>query len=291
MTDENAGKTFLLGVGCQKGGTTWLFDYLSKSPVARMPPLKELHVFDSLDLETGQRKLTKTMRKGKKMRPEMRKYEPIQLKNAMIRDVDVYFDYFIDRLDEEGARLTADITPSYAALSPDRYRFIRDRFEQAGVNVKVIFLMRDPVERAWSSVRMRLRNKAQRKPDAKMLEHNAESLLLKVYNNESQAERTNYHSTILNLEKVFESDDIHYGFYECLFNNESTQAICSFLGIPHIEPNFEQRLNESPKSGSISPEVSIAVAESYRDVYRFVEDRFGVDFIKGIWPNAALAGG
>lgn len=289
MNDIEGGKTFLLGVGCQKGGTTWLFDYLSKSPVVRMPPVKELHIFDSLDLEFSRGKVSNLIRRSEEVRPDGRAYGPIQLRMAMLDDIDVYFNYFLDTLREDGVQLVADITPAYAALSPKRYRFIKRRFENAGVKVKVIFLMRDPVERAWSSVRMRLRNKRERDPDARMLErHNDESLLLKVHDKEGSLARTNYRATVKNLEKVFDSDSIYYGFYERLFNDESTRAICSFLGIPHIDADFDQRLNESPKSSPISTEASMAVATFHRDVYRFVEDRFGADFIRSIWPSARL---
>ena len=37
---------FILGVGAQKCGTTWLHGYLSGHPQVQMPALKELHYFD-----------------------------------------------------------------------------------------------------------------------------------------------------------------------------------------------------------------------------------------------------
>ena len=47
-------KTFLLGVGCQKGGTTWLYDYLATSPQFKHGHRKEYHVFDAIDLAVGE---------------------------------------------------------------------------------------------------------------------------------------------------------------------------------------------------------------------------------------------
>ena len=41
-------KNFILGVGCQKGGTTWLHQQLNKSKNTDMGFLKEYHVFDAL---------------------------------------------------------------------------------------------------------------------------------------------------------------------------------------------------------------------------------------------------
>lgn len=45
---EAAGKTFLLGVGAQKAGTTWLYDYLNDHPQTDMGLYKEYHLFDNL---------------------------------------------------------------------------------------------------------------------------------------------------------------------------------------------------------------------------------------------------
>jgi len=43
-------KTFLLGVGCQKGGTTWLRDYLAQAPECSPGFDTEYTIFDSLDV-------------------------------------------------------------------------------------------------------------------------------------------------------------------------------------------------------------------------------------------------
>ena len=41
-------KQFILGVGCQKGGTTWIYDQLSKLEQVNFGFKKEYHVFDTL---------------------------------------------------------------------------------------------------------------------------------------------------------------------------------------------------------------------------------------------------
>ena len=45
--------TFLLGVGCQKGGTAWMHRYLEASPQCDPGFRKEYHVWDALDLPVG----------------------------------------------------------------------------------------------------------------------------------------------------------------------------------------------------------------------------------------------
>src|SRR5215208_108045 len=40
-------RTYFVGIGAQKAGTTWLHDYLSSRPDTFMSPIKELHYFDA----------------------------------------------------------------------------------------------------------------------------------------------------------------------------------------------------------------------------------------------------
>ncbi len=40
-------KIFLLGLGAQKSGTTWLFDYLNGNSHAKFGIFKEYHVLDT----------------------------------------------------------------------------------------------------------------------------------------------------------------------------------------------------------------------------------------------------
>ena len=42
---------FILGVGCQNGGTTWIDDQLSKVEQVDLGFQKEYHVFDTLYIE------------------------------------------------------------------------------------------------------------------------------------------------------------------------------------------------------------------------------------------------
>jgi len=42
---------FLLGVGAQRCGTTWLHRYLGQHPAVCISPCKELHVFDAKSVE------------------------------------------------------------------------------------------------------------------------------------------------------------------------------------------------------------------------------------------------
>ncbi len=49
------GKIFILGVGCQKGGTTWLYHQFAKHSSIDMGDVKEYHVFDALHPDRSQK--------------------------------------------------------------------------------------------------------------------------------------------------------------------------------------------------------------------------------------------
>lgn len=285
-------KRFLLGVGCQKGGTTWLHDYLGGSAQVDLGFAKEYHVFDALDLDFAADYLRKAHLRARRARKNRPRGDPKRASAVLWRrfhsNPEAYFDYFRDLLRRDPEiRLTADITPSYAGLSAERFAFIRQGFEARGIPVRVIFLMRDPVERIWSAVRMNYREHAARRPNAALLKTPPEAVLLRSHTNPPHAARTRYDLTIANLERAFAPEEIHYEFYERLFTQEAVARICGFLGIDPVPADFDRRLNASPRS-SLSEQAMRTVTRSYREVYDTLGDRFGVETLAGLWPSMRL---
>ena len=134
-------KTFLLGVGAQKAGTSWLHDQLHRRRDADFGFLKEYHVFDALELEH--------FSSFRPQNPSPLKWRTWR-RARMIRRPERYFSYFASRLKPSHIRLTGDITPSYAGLSAKSFQHIRNAFAQRGVTTRAVFIMRDPVERFLS---------------------------------------------------------------------------------------------------------------------------------------------
>src|SRR6266487_2559513 len=142
----NAGPDFIC-VGPQKTGTGWLYQQLESHPDFWMPPIKELHYFDQLSRPP--------LANPPRPRDERDLCFLQSLKTLSARphiDLENYARLF----EPKGSLLSGDITPAYSMLSDEIIERIVDRFP----NLKVIFLARDPVERAWSQLSMgvRLRN-------------------------------------------------------------------------------------------------------------------------------------
>jgi len=140
----NGARPDFLCVGAQKGGTTWLYWQLDSHPDFWMPPVKELHYFDKLSRTN---RVTPPRRRDKR---DVRFLENIKSLSARPSiDLENYGRLF--QLKEP--LLSGDVTPAYSMLDDEIILQITSYFP----NLKVIFLARDPVERAWSQLSMEVR--------------------------------------------------------------------------------------------------------------------------------------
>jgi len=133
-----------LCVGAQKAGTSWLYRQLEPHPDFWMPPVKELHYLDNLNRTKrihGPRCCDKR---------DTSFIESMQaLRGRFYLDLESYGRLF----QHKGECLSGDISPAYSTLNDE----IIDRVVEHFPNLKVVFLARDPVERAWSQLSMGVR--------------------------------------------------------------------------------------------------------------------------------------
>ena len=287
-------KTFLLGVGCQKGGTSWLHNYLKHHSQCDFGFRKEYHVFDALWLKECNRFRKRALTRIADLASARSKRAPLfkgqadaQLDQALryasfYANTKNYADYF-DGLHRasDAVRLVGDITPAYAGLSAGQLGRIRRLLEGRGFHVKTIFLMRDPVERVYSQVRMRIRD-GHAAPDVS----DPVQVLNAEFAGPQRDWRTRYDRTLAALDKAFAPEDVLLGFYETLFFESELRRITDFLGIDCEPADFGHQVNASPRSAELESETAAPVRAHYDATYQACFDRFGEDFIKGIWRHA-----
>ncbi|MGB2011228.1 MAG: sulfotransferase domain-containing protein [Akkermansiaceae bacterium] len=270
-------KTFILGVGAQKCGTSWLHSQLVKNPSIDMGFTKEYHVFDALyaDVCSDSRiqLINAVLEKNEKgiLGTNHKKNANATRRLAFIDNTESYFDYF-DYLYLRNSKIQAvgDITPSYSVLDHRAYQHIKNGLEQRGFQVKVILLMRDPIERVWSMVRMGRRILVENGKLSKSSEMDA---LNSAYKSAACVLRTSYDRTIKELERVFTNDNIYIGFYERLFSDDYFNVLQSFLGMKLKSPDTAFHVNRSPKEATLDPSVGAQIAQYYSDVYEFVSKK------------------
>lgn len=290
-------KTFLLGVGAQKAGTSWLHNFLASQPGVRMGFWKEIHHFDVLTLPHCQKRqrvnykqaLSATARRAigqLLLRHRLPILEPLEV-FRFDRDEERYFDYFAGILNRDGVILTGDITPNYSGLSEATYARIRDGFARRGIRLRVVFLMRDPVERCWSDARMAQRFEIARR-NRKRPQPSAETLLLERYLTPAWEIRARYDQTVERLERVFAPEEIILELHERLFTPDTCHALMDRLGLPFTGAPFE-RVVYGGKKANLSPATRQILADHYRDIYAFAESRFGAETVRTLWQNERLA--
>lgn len=279
-------KTFLLGVGAQKAGTTWLHRYLADSREMVPGYRKEYHVFDSSDLADEpwrERNLDMAQAELDHLRAG-EPADPAHLhRAAMIADDEFYFDYFTGLLHSRPRfRVTGDVTPEYADLSAERFASIRDGFARRRVRTVAVFLLRDPVDRIWSQIRMQEGRRPAR------FEHPADQMVERLYDDPRYERFTRYESTMERLEAVWERDAIHYGLYEQLFREEEVRAICDLLGMQFRPPDFGKVANvSSGKAVEALPDAVVQrVATYFEATYHAVAERLPDTDLARLWPSS-----
>jgi len=243
-------KCFLLGVGAQKCGTTWLHQYLSANDNVNFGARKEYHIWDALFIKDCRKFIA---------RPQDSLRHALQTINGA-------YERYFEGLMGHGITLTGDITPSYSGLPAASFSLIRKKMEARGFEVKVVFLMRDPFERCWSAVRM-----ARRKGETDSTEIEQ---LRAAYKSAQFVFRTDYKSTIESLESVFDPRQIYYGIYEELFEHERVRALSDFLGVAFKPELASRTFNTSPKLDHEAVALRGEIRAFYSGVYDFCHERF-----------------
>lgn len=269
---------FLLGVGAQKAGTTWLHDYLQLQPEVDMGFMKEYHIFDQGHVADTTPKLDKRI--DNYINSFLGK-DSLSMRHKFRRNHRHYFSYFQKLTDQtKQPYLTGDITPSYAGLPVKVLKKIKSGLEKSGFNVKVMFLMREPVARCISANRMYSKERLLANPDVSELEA---ELLQKKYRQVRFEIRTRYDITIKNLEEVFLPEQIHYAFYEELFSDPVLSQICTFLELPFRSGNYNEVSNGSKVRGEIPLGLKSEIKQHYNETYEYVFEKFGKERIEKLW--------
>ena len=223
-----------LGIGAQKAGTTWLYRMLGQHPGIWLPPLKELHYFSALylgyvrDPETGLCTLD-ILRMQKSLKSvewlvgsEQSEWEKIRRIYAQaligLRTMSDEWYLSVFGLAPPGPVLKGEITPEYALL-PDHGV---EHIARVNPQIKIVFLLRDPIERGWSDLRME-RHQLQlqeQPPDRDYLEDTR------------FIERADYATTIERYRKFLPHENILVIYYDELATQPMVllERVCRFLG-------------------------------------------------------------
>lgn len=277
------GKTFLICVGAMKCATSWIYRYLEDLPGVAVSPVKELHFFNAkypahalsdMDAMALNRLRLHLGQDGDPYRNLMLQpsFQASVDRAQMMYDDNAYFAHFA-RLCGPETQTLCDITPAYSTIGPDGFDYMRAFCATQGVRLRILFVMRDPVDRLWSQ----LRHITQSSPDTRLTERWAEAL-----QNTRIMARTDYRYCVEDMDRTFPAEDILYLFYEDLFSEASLRRLSAFAGA-------EYRPGE-PDTVEHKTELTLDLPKDARDAflqdlgwqYDFCRARFG-DQVPSSW--------
>jgi hypothetical protein len=275
--------TLLFCIGAAKAGTSWLYRYLRDHPDCYLRSIKELHFFDSVALgnvDARRERLTERLRQLEKdfVSADSQKLVAI---GTEIADANAWLDvlnYEGDRTEAYLAylhgghrqeNLVGDITPAYALLSEEELHTMAS----LSPDIRVIYIMRDPVERLWSHVRM----EATRRHDANKLDDRVARRILRdvLGGNEAEiAARGDYATTIKKLKASVDPKRVLLAFTEEMVTPSGMRTLCNFLGICYVPPQTERRIHEGAEL-RMGPRQKRAARSFLAPQYDFIEQLFG----------------
>jgi hypothetical protein len=239
---------YFVGIGAQKSGTTWLARMLAGHPDVFVTPVKEIHYFDHI------RGLTEHLSERKR-RSRYRKFHQRLWTQwhrfAEHREQWVWWrDYMASPIDDAWYRrlfqhrgrstLAGEITPEYAIIGKEGLSHIRRLAPEA----RVVFIMRNPVDRMWSQVLHQCR--------ARGLDANRQSIatIVAMLTEPRFGELGDYASTLDDMAAVFRPDQTLALYYEDMHEDRlaALRRVCLFIGAkfdPAYFPELERRYNRS----------------------------------------------
>jgi len=204
-----------LCVGAQKSGTTTLFDLLKEHPEIYLPSCKEVHFFD----------IEKNYKKG------------------IIWYENTFFANW------KGEKTIGEITPSYMYFDkvPERIR------DMLGSDIKLIFMLRNPIDRAYSHYWMSFRRRYEKESFEKAIDLEPERLKKGEFEqfHFSYIDRGFYAKQIKNYLKFFPKENMLFIIFEDFIKrmDKIFKEICHFL---NVDPEFTpSKLNIKSNPDSI----------------------------------------
>ena len=266
-------------IGAQKAGTTWLFGQLAKHPEFSMLPVKEFHYFDRSPEYPSPKTLGETKLRSRLKDREWRKWCLRSIGRALFTGdlkrarwwsryhLRTFSDEWYLSLFKSADGITGDVTPGYSLLEEKDVRRMRDTVPSA----KILFLIRNPIDRAWSMFRHA--QKFGIELDAEDLED-----FKKRVEAPRQSLRSDYLRTIDLYSKYYPPGQILLGFFDAVAKDPRAllKSVLAFLGAEDVNFSHDigKKVNQS-KPQPCPPVFRDYLVQKYADDIAKLSDRFG----------------
>jgi len=222
-----------LVIGAQKAGTTWLDRNMRCHPQIWLPPEKEIHYFDlprPLPFAALLLAPVRAARRWTKARL-MRDWAKVKAgEQPLAWYLRYYFfprtrRWYSSLFNPGRGQICGEATPRYATLPETEIKRIHDLMP----GLKVIYLLRDPIDRMWSDFAMFQRPRF----GGRGLRHANESTIHSFLSDPGNVAHSCYAANLNRWESHYPKEQIFIGFQEEISTQPEAllHRLCIFLGI------------------------------------------------------------
>ena len=267
-----------LCIGAQKAATSWLWVMLRQHPEIWMPPLKEIHYFDHLYVPDNRSWTLNHIKKGVtdalkwQVEREVINLDHFKYLVDLAMDRPFTEDWYRACFNRPGAngKTTGDITPEYCTIPPEGIAHVK---ELLGQDLKLIYIIRNPVDRAVSQLKMNLTRRGKESEGKDFWIASAKDPVI--------AQRGDYKTYIPQWEAVFPKANILYLPYKMVKADPAKflGLIEAHLGVArfHGYSGISNRVHET-REARVPSEVIRHLEESLAPQSVFLKERFGEEF-------------
>ncbi len=275
--DGKPRKPELIGIGAQKAGTTWLSQMLSQHPQVWSPPFKEVQFFNHRFVPEHRKWLPWHFRRGKQniarryeakgqeMPPDLAAYLDRVTRGEMFTN-HWYKQVFAPA--PQGTK-ALDVTPEYSTLPDEGVDFVAKFLP----NAKFVYILRHPVDRAVSQLKMNLSRNGRRPASVEdWLVEIEDPVLL---------DRGDYAAYVPRWNARFGADRLLYVPFGRIASDPLglMRQVELFFGLaPHDYRNLGNRVFASTSTLSVPDEARSALRARVEHQFDFIERQFGRDF-------------
>jgi len=266
-----------LCIGGQKSGTTWLYKNLNLISHFEMPPHKEIHYFNNINTK-GLRIKDLNKYKTYLLLKNRFKYQCMQHSLKKIRwDIKYLFgkrtdNWYLSLFERQPDKYSGDISPAYSTLDEHTVRHIKKILPE----VKVFFILRNPIYRAWSHFKMDFTKFYHKK-----IEDLAYEDIISHFESNASILRTDYIRTIKIWERYYPPKQFLICFFDDLESRPEffLKQILSFIGVEFETKCINSFIIKEPINKSVTAELPISLhkylAKKYEPLIKELSYRFG----------------
>jgi Sulfotransferase family len=269
-----------LCIGAQKAATSWLWSMLRQHPGIWMPPVKELHYFDYLYIPENRswihghikKGISDTLKWNFNNNASNLEYIKYLVDTALVDPFTE--DWYKSCFDRPAAKdkILGDITPEYSTLPEEGITYIKNLL---GPDLRLIYIIRNPLDRALSQLRMNLSRRGKESEGLDVWMAAAKESVI--------VQRGDYQTYIKRWDMHFQESNILYIPFKMVNTSPERllKQIESFIGVSshHAFKNVSSIVHKT-KEVKAPDEVVDFLSTTLEPQSAFLKERFGNEFFE-----------